>query len=117
MEAPALVRGIWGSPLSNPFIKELLYINFINNSCRYWRQIEADADPDDVDVIYNHLNVPVLFLFAQPETLLMDRSTAETLALKLRGEIGLVLINRWFDPDSLKSDKDLISISFHRETY
>ncbi|KAM9467049.1 thioredoxin domain-containing protein 16 [Clarias gariepinus] len=56
--------------------------------------IEADADPDDVDVIYNHLNVPVLFLFAQPETLLMDRSTAETLALKLRGEIGLVLINR-----------------------
>ncbi|XP_026782684.3 thioredoxin domain-containing protein 16 [Pangasianodon hypophthalmus] len=56
--------------------------------------MEADVDPDDVDVIYNHLNVPVLFLFAQTETLHMDRSTAEALAWRLRGEIGLVLIHR-----------------------
>ncbi|XP_058254828.1 thioredoxin domain-containing protein 16 isoform X1 [Hemibagrus wyckioides] len=56
--------------------------------------VEADVDPEDVDVIYNHLNVPVLFLFAQTETLHMDRSTAETLAWRLRGEIGLVLIHR-----------------------
>ncbi|XP_053538942.1 thioredoxin domain-containing protein 16 isoform X3 [Ictalurus punctatus] len=55
---------------------------------------EADVDPDDVDVIYNHLNVPVLFLFAQAETLHMDRSTAEILAWRLRGELGLVLIRR-----------------------
>ncbi|XP_060736419.1 thioredoxin domain-containing protein 16 isoform X1 [Tachysurus vachellii] len=56
--------------------------------------VEADMDPEDVDVIYNHLNVPVLFLFAQTETLHMDRSMAETLAWRLRGEIGLVLIHR-----------------------
>lgn len=55
-------------------------------------------DPDDVDVIYNHLNVPVLFLFSQTETLHMDRSTAETLAWRLRGEIGLVLIRRCPNP-------------------
>ncbi|XP_060789636.1 thioredoxin domain-containing protein 16 isoform X3 [Neoarius graeffei] len=56
--------------------------------------MEADVDPDDVVVIYNYLNVPVLFLFAQTETLHMDRNTAETLAWRLRGEIGLVLIHR-----------------------
>ncbi|TSK72185.1 Thioredoxin domain-containing protein 16 [Bagarius yarrelli] len=57
--------------------------------------VEADVDPEEVDVIYNHLNVPVLFLFAQTETLHMDRSTAETLAWRLRGQSGLVLIHRF----------------------
>lgn len=61
--------------------------------------MEADVDPDDVVVIYNYLNVPVLFLFAQTETLHMDRNTAETLAWRLRGEIGLVLIHRCPNPD------------------
>ncbi|XP_046711298.1 thioredoxin domain-containing protein 16 isoform X2 [Silurus meridionalis] len=56
--------------------------------------VEAEVDPDEVDVIYNHLNAPVLFLFARTETLHMDRSTAETLAWRFRGELGLVLIHR-----------------------
>lgn len=61
--------------------------------------MEADVDADDVDVVYNHLNVPVLFLFAHSETLHMDRLMAETLAWRLRGEMGLVLIHRCPNPD------------------
>uniref|UniRef100_A0AAY4AKR3 Thioredoxin domain-containing protein n=1 Tax=Denticeps clupeoides TaxID=299321 RepID=A0AAY4AKR3_9TELE len=55
---------------------------------------EDAADPAEVDVVYSHLHVPVLFLFAQPHTLALDRTTAESLAWRLRGEVGVVLIHR-----------------------
>lgn len=73
-------------------IQQLIFLKKAWCHCSW--QTEADDDPADVDVIYVHLSVPVLFLFAQTETLRMDRSTAETLAWRLRGEIGLVLIRR-----------------------
>ncbi|KAL7872787.1 hypothetical protein AOLI_G00118580 [Acnodon oligacanthus] len=55
---------------------------------------EAAVDPDEVKVVYNHLNVPLLFLFTQFETLQLDRDTAESVARRLRGEVGVVLIHR-----------------------
>ncbi|KAL7862495.1 hypothetical protein SRHO_G00139360 [Serrasalmus rhombeus] len=55
---------------------------------------EAAVDPDEVKVVYNHLNVPLLFLFTQSETLQLDRDTAESVARRLRGEVGVVLIHR-----------------------
>ncbi|KAL6477326.1 hypothetical protein MHYP_G00131610 [Metynnis hypsauchen] len=55
---------------------------------------EAAVDPDEVKVVYNHLNVPLLFLFTQSETLQLDRDTAESVAQRLRGEVGVVLIHR-----------------------
>ncbi|XP_035388985.1 thioredoxin domain-containing protein 16 isoform X3 [Electrophorus electricus] len=62
---------------------------------------EAAVDPAEVDVVYSHLNVPVIFLFSRPETVHLDRVTAETLAWRLRGEAGLVLIHR--DNPSVKT--------------
>ncbi|XP_077095218.1 thioredoxin domain-containing protein 16 isoform X1 [Siphateles boraxobius] len=55
---------------------------------------EAEVDPSEVDVVHIHLSVPVLFLFSQPQTQHLDRATAQTLALQLRGEVGVVLISR-----------------------
>uniref|UniRef100_A0A673G564 Thioredoxin domain-containing protein 16-like n=1 Tax=Sinocyclocheilus rhinocerous TaxID=307959 RepID=A0A673G564_9TELE len=55
---------------------------------------EAVLDPSDVDVVHMHLGVPVLYLFSQPQTQQLDRATAQTLALQLRGEVGVVLIHR-----------------------
>lgn len=55
---------------------------------------EANVDPSEVDVVHNHLNVPVLYLFCHPQTKHLDRATAQTLALQLRGEVGVVLIHR-----------------------
>ncbi|KAI4889220.1 hypothetical protein NFI96_022473 [Prochilodus magdalenae] len=55
---------------------------------------EAAVDPDEVQVVYNHLNVPMLFLFTQSETQQLDRDTAESVARRLRGEVGVVLIHR-----------------------
>ncbi|XP_030636824.1 thioredoxin domain-containing protein 16 [Chanos chanos] len=55
---------------------------------------ETRQDPPDVDVIHRHLNIPVLFLFSQTLTQDLDRATAESLAWRLRGEAGVVLIHR-----------------------
>ncbi|XP_073725326.1 thioredoxin domain-containing protein 16 [Misgurnus anguillicaudatus] len=55
---------------------------------------ETTADPSEVDVIHNHLSVPVLYLFSQPQTKHLDRVTAQTVALQLRGEVGVVLVHR-----------------------
>ncbi|XP_067311910.1 thioredoxin domain-containing protein 16 isoform X2 [Pseudorasbora parva] len=55
---------------------------------------EAEVDPSEVDVFHIHLSVPVLYLFSQPQTQHLDRATAQTLALQLRGEVGVVLIHR-----------------------
>lgn len=55
---------------------------------------ESSADPSEVKVIHSHLQVPLLFLFTQPHTLALDRVTAQTLAWRLRGQVGLVLIHR-----------------------
>ncbi|XP_057199953.1 thioredoxin domain-containing protein 16 [Triplophysa rosa] len=55
---------------------------------------EANVDPSEVDMVHNHLNVPVLYLFSHPQTKRLDRATAQTLALQLRGEVGVVLIHR-----------------------
>ncbi|XP_052009390.1 LOW QUALITY PROTEIN: thioredoxin domain-containing protein 16 [Xyrauchen texanus] len=55
---------------------------------------EATGDPSEVDVIHIHLSVPILYLFCQPHTMHLDRVTAQTLALQLRGEVGVVLIHR-----------------------
>ncbi|KAK9959570.1 hypothetical protein ABG768_009686 [Culter alburnus] len=55
---------------------------------------EAVVDPSEVDVVHIHLSVPVLYLFSQPQTQHLDRTTAQTLALQLRGEVGVVLIHR-----------------------
>ncbi|KAF4102026.1 thioredoxin domain-containing protein 16 isoform X2 [Onychostoma macrolepis] len=55
---------------------------------------EAVLDPSEVDVVHMHLGVPVLYLFSQPQTQHLDRATAQTLALQLRGEVGVVLISR-----------------------
>ncbi|TRY65227.1 hypothetical protein DNTS_002935 [Danionella cerebrum] len=55
---------------------------------------EAVADPAEVDVIHIHLGVPVLYLFSQAQTQSLDRVSAHTLALQLRGEVGVVLIHR-----------------------
>lgn len=52
-------------------------------------------DPSEVDVVHNHLSVPVLFLFSHPQTEHLDRATAQTVALQLRGEVGVVLIHRY----------------------
>ncbi|XP_072545094.1 thioredoxin domain-containing protein 16 [Salminus brasiliensis] len=56
--------------------------------------VEAAEDPEEVNVVYSHLNVPLLFLFAQSETMQLDRDTAESVARRLRGEVGVVLIHR-----------------------
>ncbi|XP_026098366.1 thioredoxin domain-containing protein 16 isoform X1 [Carassius auratus] len=55
---------------------------------------ESVLDPSEVDVVHMHLGVPVLYLFSQPQTQHLDRATAQTLALQLRGEVGVVLIHR-----------------------
>uniref|UniRef100_A0A8C2PUW6 Thioredoxin domain containing 16 n=1 Tax=Cyprinus carpio TaxID=7962 RepID=A0A8C2PUW6_CYPCA len=55
---------------------------------------ESVLDPSEVDVVHLHLGVPVLYLFSQPQTQHLDRATAQTLGLQLRGEVGLVLIHR-----------------------
>ncbi|KAK6481504.1 thioredoxin domain-containing protein 16-like [Huso huso] len=55
---------------------------------------EVSADPADVKTVHNHLQSPVLFLFTQRETLALDRSTAESVAWRLRGEAGVVLVHR-----------------------
>ncbi|KAK2879002.1 hypothetical protein Q8A67_019793 [Cirrhinus molitorella] len=55
---------------------------------------EAMLDPSEVDVVHMHLGVPVLYLFSQPQTQHLDQATAQTLALQLRGEVGVVLIHR-----------------------
>ncbi|XP_685017.4 thioredoxin domain-containing protein 16 [Danio rerio] len=55
---------------------------------------EAVTDPSEVDVVHIHLSVPVLYLFSQPQTQHLDRDTAQTVALQLRGEVGVVLIHR-----------------------
>ncbi|KAL0969854.1 hypothetical protein UPYG_G00233260 [Umbra pygmaea] len=55
---------------------------------------EASVDPSEVKVLHSHLQVPLLFLFSQPHTLALDRVTAQTLAWRLRGQVGLVLIHR-----------------------
>uniref|UniRef100_A0A672P825 Thioredoxin domain containing 16 n=1 Tax=Sinocyclocheilus grahami TaxID=75366 RepID=A0A672P825_SINGR len=55
---------------------------------------EAVLDPSEVDVVHMHLGVPVLYLFSQLQTQQLDRATAQTLALQLRGEVGVVLIHR-----------------------
>ncbi|XP_041120908.1 thioredoxin domain-containing protein 16-like [Polyodon spathula] len=57
-------------------------------------QTEVSADPADVKAVHNHLQCPVLFLFTQRETLALDRSTAESVARRLRGEAGVVLVHR-----------------------
>ncbi|XP_022529032.2 thioredoxin domain-containing protein 16 isoform X3 [Astyanax mexicanus] len=56
--------------------------------------VEASVDPEEVNVVFSHLNVPVLFLFAQSETMQLDRDTAQSVARRLRGEVGVVLIHR-----------------------
>ncbi|XP_050988530.1 thioredoxin domain-containing protein 16 isoform X1 [Labeo rohita] len=55
---------------------------------------EEVVDPSEVDVVHMHLGVPVLYLFSQPQTEHLDRATAQTLAMQLRGEVGVVLIHR-----------------------
>ncbi|XP_062303219.1 thioredoxin domain-containing protein 16 isoform X1 [Osmerus eperlanus] len=55
---------------------------------------ESSEDPSQVKVIHSHLQVPLLFLFSQRHTLALDRVTAQTLAWRLRGRVGLVLIHR-----------------------
>ncbi|XP_031436395.1 thioredoxin domain-containing protein 16 isoform X2 [Clupea harengus] len=55
---------------------------------------EASVDPAEVEVVYSHLHVPLLFLFTQAQTRALDRVTAEMLAWRLRGEVGVVLIHR-----------------------
>uniref|UniRef100_A0A8C0Y768 Thioredoxin domain containing 16 n=1 Tax=Cyprinus carpio carpio TaxID=630221 RepID=A0A8C0Y768_CYPCA len=55
---------------------------------------ESVLDPSEVDVVHLHLGVPVLYLFSQPQTQHLDRATAQTLGLQLRGEVGVVLIHR-----------------------
>ncbi|XP_016347887.1 thioredoxin domain-containing protein 16 isoform X1 [Sinocyclocheilus anshuiensis] len=55
---------------------------------------EAVLDPSDVDVVHMHLGVPVLYLFSQLQTQQLDWATAQTLALQLRGEVGVVVIHR-----------------------
>ncbi|XP_010890645.1 thioredoxin domain-containing protein 16 isoform X2 [Esox lucius] len=55
---------------------------------------EAFVEPSEVKVVHSHLQVPLLFLFSQPNTVALDRVTAQTLASRLRGQVGLVLIHR-----------------------
>uniref|UniRef100_A0A4W5NPY2 Uncharacterized protein n=1 Tax=Hucho hucho TaxID=62062 RepID=A0A4W5NPY2_9TELE len=55
---------------------------------------EASVEPSEVNVVHSHLQVPLLFLFSQPHTVALDRVTAQTLAWRLRGQVGLVLIHR-----------------------
>ncbi|KAL2098499.1 hypothetical protein ACEWY4_004979 [Coilia grayii] len=55
---------------------------------------EAWVDPAEVKVGYSNLRVPLLFLFSQPQTAALDRDTAHTLAWRLRGQVGVVLIHR-----------------------
>ncbi|KTG40184.1 hypothetical protein cypCar_00003090 [Cyprinus carpio] len=62
---------------------------------------EVVVDPPNVDVVHIHLGVPVLNLFSQPQTQHQDWATAQTLALQLRGEVGIVFIHR--DSPSVKT--------------
>ncbi|XP_070972312.1 thioredoxin domain-containing protein 16 isoform X4 [Oncorhynchus clarkii lewisi] len=55
---------------------------------------EASVEPSEVNMVHSHLQVPLLFLFSQPHTVALDRVTAQTLAWRLRGQVGLVLIHR-----------------------
>ncbi|MBN3298842.1 TXD16 protein, partial [Amia calva] len=55
---------------------------------------EATVEPSQVRTVHGHLHTPLLFLFTQRETLTLDRSTAHSLAQRLRGQVGLVLIHR-----------------------
>ncbi|XP_036398378.1 thioredoxin domain-containing protein 16 [Megalops cyprinoides] len=55
---------------------------------------ETRMDPTEVETVHNRLRTPLLFLFTQAETLAVDRNTAETLAWRLRGEVGLALVHR-----------------------
>ncbi|KAJ7991016.1 hypothetical protein DPEC_G00292860 [Dallia pectoralis] len=55
---------------------------------------DASVEPSEVKVVHSHLQVPLLFLFSQPNTVALDRVTAQTLAWRLRGEAGLVLVHR-----------------------
>ncbi|KAG9336715.1 hypothetical protein JZ751_003063 [Albula glossodonta] len=55
---------------------------------------EANAHPSKVETVHSHLRMPLLFLFTQADTLALDRNTAESLAWRLRGEVGVVLIHR-----------------------
>ncbi|XP_062379571.1 thioredoxin domain-containing protein 16 [Sardina pilchardus] len=55
---------------------------------------EAWVDPAQVEVDYRHLHVPLLFVFTQAQTESLDRATAEALAWRLRGEVGVVLVHR-----------------------
>ncbi|XP_038865848.1 thioredoxin domain-containing protein 16 isoform X4 [Salvelinus namaycush] len=57
-------------------------------------QSEASVEPSEVNMVHSHLQVPLLFLFSQPHTVALDRVTAQTLAWRLRGQVGLVLIHR-----------------------
>ncbi|XP_035234842.1 thioredoxin domain-containing protein 16 [Anguilla anguilla] len=65
---------------------------------------EARTDPSGVETVHRHLRTPLLFLFTQADTLAVDRSAAEALAWRLRGEAGLVLIHR--DSPDVKTSKE-----------
>ncbi|KAJ8341122.1 hypothetical protein SKAU_G00334130 [Synaphobranchus kaupii] len=65
---------------------------------------EARIDPTGVETAHSRLRTPLLFLFTQADTLTMDRSTAGSLAWRLRGEVGLVLVHR--DSPDVKTPKE-----------
>lgn len=112
MEAPLVVRVSlssaigWKNRLSHHSFTVLYFLLslhmkleqeklFINSKLVFW-QTEANVDPSEADVVHNHLNVPMLYLFSHPQTKHLDRATAQTLALKLRGDVGVVLIHRYW---------------------
>ncbi|KAJ8411883.1 hypothetical protein AAFF_G00155210 [Aldrovandia affinis] len=65
---------------------------------------EVRVDPSEVETVHSHLRTPLLFLFTQADTLAMDRSTTDSLAWKLCGEVGLVLVHR--DSPDVKTPKE-----------
>ncbi|XP_006632551.3 thioredoxin domain-containing protein 16 isoform X1 [Lepisosteus oculatus] len=55
---------------------------------------EASVEPSQVRTVHSRLHTPLLFVFTQRETLDLDRNTALSLARRLRGQAGLVLLHR-----------------------
>ncbi|XP_042335797.1 thioredoxin domain-containing protein 16 [Sceloporus undulatus] len=56
--------------------------------------VEVAGDPEKISTVHTHLGLPLIFILTREETLEADKRTAESVAWRLLGKAGVLLLSR-----------------------